>query len=107
MSRNRGEHAALITDAPRSRTDEFESRRKRYAIMMGLRALCVIGAAATYRYSVVIALVMVVGGAVLPWCAVILANDGPPRKRRPVSVRVAAPAQRAIPQADDGRTIEG
>jgi len=33
----------LITDAPESLDDEFDRRRKRYAIMMSLRALCVIG----------------------------------------------------------------
>lgn len=107
MRRIRAEPTSLITDAPRSKIDEFDSRRKRYAILMGLRALCVIGAAATYRYSVLLAVAMVVGGAVLPWCAVLIANNGPPKKRRTVNPFVVPPVERALPHADDGRTIEG
>ena len=73
----------LITTAHESGDDEYDRRRKKYAIMMTLRALCVLGAALTYRVSIVLALAFVVGGMVLPWCAVIIANDGPAKKRAP------------------------
>lgn len=82
MRHPREDHPVLITDAPESLDDEFDRRRKRYAIMMALRALCVIAAALTYRVSWILALGLVVGGAILPWCAVLLANDGPPKKSR-------------------------
>lgn len=98
----------MITTAPESNDDEFDRRRRRYAVMMGLRALAVIGAAATYRVSFVLAMVFVVAGLVLPWCAVIIANDGPPRKR---AARVPIPepsAERALPSGDhDSRTVDG
>jgi hypothetical protein len=107
MRRSHAEQPALITSAPESSDDQFERRRKKYAIMMSLRAACVVAAACTYRVSVVLALLFVVGGMVLPWCAVIIANDRPARKRAPAVVRPAQNAERALPSADDGRTLDG
>ena len=49
MRRHSSDQPLLITTAPESHDHEFDRRRKRYAIMMALRAVCVIGAAATYR----------------------------------------------------------
>jgi hypothetical protein len=96
---------ALITTAPESPDAEYDRRRKRYAIMMAIRALCVIAAALTYRMSIILALVCLVGGAIIPWCAVILANDGPPKKRAPVLGRVAN-SERQLPAAPSDRTID-
>jgi hypothetical protein len=72
--RGRNQQAALITSAPMSPDEEFYRRRRRYAFLMGTRALCVIAAVLTYRISLVLALALVAGGAILPWCAVIIAN---------------------------------
>lgn len=72
--RGRNQQAALITSAPMSPDEEFYRRRRRYAFLMGTRALCVIAAVLTYRISIVLALALVAGGAILPWCAVIIAN---------------------------------
>jgi hypothetical protein len=107
MRRSHAEQPALITSAPESSDDQFERRRKKYAIMMSLRAACVVAAACTYRVSVVLALLFVVGGMVLPWCAVIIANDRPARKRAATVVRPGANTERALPSADDGRTLDG
>jgi hypothetical protein len=96
----------VITTAPESNDDEYDRRRRRYAVMMALRAVCVIGAALTYRISIILALIFVLGGLVLPWCAVILANDRPPKKRRPHTY-VGPPAERALPSGEDDRTVEG
>jgi hypothetical protein len=96
----------LITSAPESNDDEFDRRRRRYAIMMGTRALCVIGAAVTYNISTILAIAFAVAGVVLPWCAVIIANDRPPRKRR-TQARIPQPqSQRALPARADDRTID-
>jgi hypothetical protein len=81
MRRSRADEPVLITSAPENSDDEYNRRRKKYAIMMGLRALAVIAAASTYRFSLWLALGFVVAGMVLPWCAVIIANDGPAKKR--------------------------
>lgn len=98
----------LITTAPESNDDEYDRRRKKYAVMMTLRAICVIAAASTYRVSIWLALAFVVGGMVLPWCAVIIANDGPARKKQDgVTYRNDLGAERALPPGDDGRTVDG
>jgi hypothetical protein len=77
---NHTERPALITEAPVSIDDEFAFRRKRYLIMMIIRALCVIGAASTFRFSGWLATAFVVGGLVLPWTAVVMANDRLPKR---------------------------
>lgn len=106
MPRRRPDAPVVITSAPENIDDEFDHRRKRYAIMMALRAVCVIAAALTYRFSIVVALVLLVGGAVLPWCAVILANDRAPRKRETQQFR-GTPAERALPPGTDERIVDG
>ena len=74
--------------------------------MMALRVLCVVGAAVTYRWSVWVALLFILGGAVLPWCAVIIANDRPAKKRaRPPDAAQYTP-ERALP-GGSGSTIDG
>jgi Flp pilus assembly protein TadB len=103
----RDDQPTLITDAPKNLDDEFEHRRKRYAIMMAARALCVIAAAVTYRVSLLLALALIVGGAVLPWCAVLLANDRPPKTARRFRRHAGSSGERALPAAKDERTIEG
>jgi Protein of unknown function (DUF3099) len=61
--------------------DQHDARRRKYLIMMGLRIVCVIAAASVFRASILLALAFMVGGAVLPWCAVLIANDRPARNR--------------------------
>ena len=108
MRRSRSDEAVLITTAPESSDDGYDRRRKKYAIMMALRAICVLVAALTYRVSIFLALGFVVGGMVLPWCAVIIANDRPAKKRAPHPVlRYGYGQEKAIGPGDDGRTVDG
>ncbi|HEY8827274.1 MAG TPA: DUF3099 domain-containing protein [Jatrophihabitantaceae bacterium] len=107
MRPSHADRPALITSAPESSDAEFDRRRKRYAIMMGLRALCVIAAAVSYHLSVALALLFVIGGIVLPWCAVIVANDGPAKKRAPRVPYSGAPAELALPAGKDERVVDG
>lgn len=108
MHRSRADEPMLITSAPESNDDEYDRRRKKYAIMMSLRAICVIAAATTYQVSIVLSLAFIVGGMVLPWCAVIIANDGPAKKRAPKpTYRPGLGTERALTSGDDGRTIDG
>jgi Flp pilus assembly protein TadB len=97
----------LITTAPESGDLEYDRRRKKYAIMMTLRAVCVVAATLTYHFSIVLALAFVIGGMALPWCAVIIANDRPAKKRAPVTYRADLRSERALPAGDDGRTVDG
>jgi hypothetical protein len=105
MRRTHHDRPALITTAPQSPDDEYDRRRKRYAIMMAIRAACVLAAALTYRYSIIVALLCLVGGAVIPWCAVILANDRPP-KRRAQRLGQVENTERQLPAPPPDRTID-
>lgn len=96
----------MITSVPTSPDAEYNHRRKRYAIMMGSRALCVIGAALTYHLSIWIAFAFVIAGTVLPWCAVILANDGPPRRAASRPPLLPHASERALPGSTD-HTVSG
>lgn len=107
MRRTHDDQPALITTAQESPDDEYDRRRKKYAIMMALRAICVLAAALTYRASIWLALGLVVGGAVLPWCAVLIANDRPAKKRQPQLRHVLGNTERALPAGTDDRTLDG
>ncbi len=86
----------MITTAPQSSGDEYDLRRKKYAIMMGTRALCVLLAALTYQVSFALAMVFVVAGVLLPWCAVLIANDRPAKRRAPELGYVAVPDRAGV-----------
>ena len=105
MRRLHHDRPALITTAPENPDDEFDRRRRRYAIMMAIRAACVLAAALTYRFSIIVALLCLAGGAGIPWCAVILANDGPPRRRGTELGRIEN-AERQLPAPPPDRTID-
>ncbi len=82
--------------------------------MMGLRIVCVIAAAAVFRSSLWLALLFMVGGAVLPWCAVLIANDRPARNRtafvgyRPPSSTKQLPRQSSAgPRSSEDNAPEG
>jgi len=76
----RTEQPPLITEAPVNNDDEYDRRRKRYLVMMGIRAVCIVGAATTFRLSGWLAAAFVVAALVLPWSAVLIANDRPPKQ---------------------------
>ncbi|CAN5285159.1 DUF3099 domain-containing protein [soil metagenome] len=97
----------LITDAQRSRIEEHNARRKRYTITMGLRIVCLVFAAVFYQ-TVWLMAILVVLACVLPWMAVLIANDRPPRRAEKVN-RYGHPApDRALGgPAGHGRTIDG
>ncbi|MFN2519073.1 MAG: DUF3099 domain-containing protein [Jatrophihabitantaceae bacterium] len=107
MRRSHADQPALITSAPESSAAEFDRRRKRYAVMMALRALCVVGAALSYHVSVALALLFVVAGMVLPWCAVLIANDRPAKKRAERVPHTGVPVERALPSGNDERVVDG
>jgi threonine/homoserine/homoserine lactone efflux protein len=97
----------LITEAQPSLDDQFRSRRKRYAIMMATRAVCLVLAAVCYRIVWLMA-IFAIGAAVLPWMAVLMANDGPPKKAAKANRRAGHPApDRALPAGSESRIIDG
>ena len=52
---------------------------------MTLRVVCLLVAAAVFHYSIWLALALIGGGMILPWCAVIIANDRPAKKAERVA----------------------
>jgi hypothetical protein len=75
----------LITDAARSQDEQFRSRQIRYVTMMGLRAACLIVGAiliSAHPPLLPVWLIMCAAGMViLPWAAVLIANDRPARSK--------------------------
>jgi hypothetical protein len=100
----------LITDAPEDPEREQRRREIRYVIMMSFRAACLIAGAIIVStkpplWGLWLALA-VAGMVILPWLAVLMANDR--RPRRPGEVPTPQPIQRtALPAPRDDRTIDG
>jgi hypothetical protein len=88
--RPRTPEPVLITEAAPSQSELHAARKKRYAITMGIRGVCIVLAAVFYQVLWLMLLFAVLG-AVLPWIAVIMANDGPPKKRVTVNRYDARP----------------
>ena len=78
--RQRRPEPVLITEAPISVAEQHAARKKRYAITMAVRGVCVVLAAVFYQ-TVWLMLLFAVLGTVLPWIAVVMANDRPPKKK--------------------------
>jgi uncharacterized membrane protein len=98
----------LITEAQPSLDDQLSARRNKYLIMMSTRIVCLIAAAAFYHTPWLLA-IFVAGAVVLPWMAVLIANDRPAKKSLKVSRFGGHPdPDRAITApARDSRVIEG
>jgi len=88
--RPRTPEPVLITEAAPSQSELHAARKKRYAITMGVRGICIVLAAVFYQVLWLMLLFAVLG-AVLPWIAVVMANDGPPKKRVKVARYDARP----------------
>ena len=97
---------AVITEAEESIPDQLRRREIRYAAMMGLRAVCVLVAvlvtAAKVPYAMVWVSLCLVGMILLPWIAVLVANDRPPKKSSQFRSHLGGhPApERALPPAN-------
>lgn len=101
----------LITDAKVSQEEELKRRERRYILMMGLRAVCVILAAVLVMLKVPLLVIWLplcgLGMVLLPWLAVILANDRPPKdKHRLKRYRGNTAPSNALPSQPSGRTID-
>jgi arginine exporter protein ArgO len=101
------ERPVLITDAARSQGDQLRSREIRYVTMMGLRVACLIAGAILISVKPPLLpfwLILCAAGMVLlPWMAVLIANDRPAKSKAERAASRSQPAQRALDQqpADD------
>ena len=79
------ERPVVITDAARSQGDQLRSREIRYVSMMALRAACLITGAVLISVKpplLPLWLALCAAGMVLlPWMAVLIANDRPAKTK--------------------------
>ncbi|MFC5287768.1 DUF3099 domain-containing protein [Actinokineospora guangxiensis] len=99
----RDDTAVLITEAEPSYEDQFAARKRKYMIMMSLRLPCLL-LAGIFHETWWLALGFVALSIPLPWVAVLIANDRPPRRAETVNRY-----QRDVGQIEAGprQVIEG
>ncbi len=78
-----GSDAFLITGAPQPYDEQHRARVRKYLILMAFRvpALIIAGIVYSSTGSGLLALAIIAASIPLPWIAVLIANDRPPRKR--------------------------
>jgi Protein of unknown function (DUF3099) len=105
----------LITNAPMSPREERRSREIRYLSMMAVRALCLVAAAVIFTVRPPLMALWLaacaVGMVVLPWLAVIIANNGPVKAEYRLANRLhrhgtEPPPANALPSAAPPRVID-
>jgi hypothetical protein len=104
----RDDEPVLITEAEPSLDEQLAARRNKYLLMMLTRIVCLIAAAVFYRNPYLLA-IFVTGAVALPWMAVLIANDRPPKKAQKLNRFGGHPDPgRAITTSTrDSRVIDG
>ena len=100
------ERPVVITNAARSQSDQLRSREIRYVTMMALRAACLITGAVLISVRpplLPLWLTLCAAGMVLlPWMAVLIANDRPAKTKAERAAAQPQPGQRMIePKPDE------
>ncbi|MDX3658753.1 DUF3099 domain-containing protein [Streptomyces sp. ID05-26A] len=98
MNSHRRESPVLITSAAPSYEEQLAARRRRYALMMSLRIPCVV-LAVLFAKIWWLALALILLSVPLPWMAVLIANDRPPRKAE--APQRLQPSRRALTPSDE------
>ncbi|MGQ0630679.1 MAG: DUF3099 domain-containing protein [Sporichthyaceae bacterium] len=83
-----------ITGAPTSLTDDVRARMRRYAISMGVRTICFLGAIVTegpLRW------ILFAGAVILPYVAVVVANGGREPTRNAKAAPIELPLRSQLP----------
>lgn len=104
----RGGDPVLITGAAPSLSDQLKTRQRKYMLMMSTRVACLVLAAVFYQTWWLLA-IFITGAVVLPWMAVLIANDRPPKKAEKIN-RFGGhpdPGRAITSSAGDSRVIEG
>src|SRR3954453_18511575 len=88
----------LITSAPPSPLEEFSNRRRQYALVKSIRIPCfILAVVGTLTW---LRIVLIVGALVLPWVAVVAANQAKSRKAGGPALYVAVP-RRALTDGEE------
>ena len=104
-ARSRRAEPVLSTEAAPSLAEQHAARKRRYVITMGVRLVSVVLAAAFYQV-LWLAITFAVLGTLLPWVAVVMANDRPPKKRVDVNRYVAPRPDRILESGPQSRVID-
>jgi hypothetical protein len=100
--RKQQERPVLITNAAQSPSEQLRSRQIRYVSMMGLRAVCLILGAVLISVKppfLPLWLILCAAGMVfLPWAAVLIANDRPPKTKAERLAAMPQPTPTVIEQ---------
>jgi Flp pilus assembly protein TadB len=93
----------VITDAEQSLDDQLRSRQIRYLVMMSIRAVCLILAAVLVSLKVPLLgwwlAMCVLAMILLPWLAVLIANDRPAKPEHRLVKRARHSPQPPPPNA--------
>lgn len=103
---DRDDTPVLITAAAPSFEDQHKARKRKYAIIMGARIPCLV-LAGIFINVWWLALFFVVLSVPLPWVAVLIANDRPPRKTEEINRYNAEKAARRQLERGDHPVVEG
>jgi hypothetical protein len=76
--RRRGPTTVVITDAAASSDDQLRNRRRRYATLMSVHIVGFALAGVLYYQAWWLGLTLMIATGLLPWVAVVAANDTPP-----------------------------
>jgi Flp pilus assembly protein TadB len=105
--------SVVITDAEQSQDKQLRSRQIRYLVMMTVRAACLIVAAVLVSMRVPMlglwVALCVLAMILLPWLAVLIANDRPakPEHRLINRVRPSPPApSNAVTESGEPKVID-
>lgn len=101
----RGDTPVLITEAALSLDEQHKARKRKYAIMMSARIPCII-LALVFINVWWLAVAFLVLSIPLPWMAVLIANDRPPRKAQKAN-RYEVERTAIEASAKDYRVIDG
>jgi hypothetical protein len=103
----------LITDADRSQAEQLHSRQVRYVLMMSVRGVCLLVAAILVGAKAPLLWLWLplclLGMVLIPWLAVILANDRPPKDQhrfRHKPPEAEETPRQALPSTPPPRTID-
>ena len=103
----------LITDADRSQAEQLRSRQVRYVVMMSIRGVCLLAAAVLVGVKAPLLWLWLplclLGMVLIPWLAVILANDRPPKERhrlRHKEPEAEETPRQALPGTPPPKTID-
>ncbi|MEJ2890691.1 DUF3099 domain-containing protein [Actinomycetospora aeridis] len=96
----------LITQAAVSYDEEFAARKKRYSLIMACRIPCLVlaGVAGIGFNLPWVAVAFIVLSVPLPWVAVLIANDRPPKKAE--KANRYKPGRTELGAVPDARIIE-